>query len=341
VKGVLKGYTPIKSIIGIFLYVFILVQALLLQVLNGYGIEYYDGILYGLRYLLLFLLVNYLVNKSPILTLKIFIILVIVLVFISISAILFFGYEGILNGRINFIGMGPNVSSDLAIMVLSLAILAERNKWIGRFWLYSCLIAVFIYVPVTGSRRAMVFLFLCLLYWNPRFVFFTISALALSYFFYFSHLFTDVNIEGFVSVTRVLESISQLSNGNFEDGRSLVLKSILLLLNEFPLGVGLSDWAIQSEFSLQPGGISSHSHNWILQFFLKFGVISVVLISVLLIYCVSFLKDGYFFHAGFIFISMMSGYGWWNIKWVTTLLFFLLFLRASHHQFSLFVISRR
>ena len=187
----------------------------------------------------------------------------------------------------------------------------------------------------------MVFLLLCLLYWNPRFVFFAIAALASSYFLFFNQLFGDVTIERLVSITRVLESISQLSSGNFEDGRSLVLKSVLLMLKEFPVGVGLSDWAIQSELSLQEGGISSHSHNWMAQFFLKFGVMGVILVSVLLNYLVSFLKNGYFFHAGFLFIVMMSGYGWWNIKWVTTLLFFFLFLRASHHQFSLFVISRQ
>jgi len=336
-----KGYAPIKSIIGIVLYILILAQALLLQTLNGYGIEYYDGILYGLRYLLLFLLINYLVNKSPIFILKIFILVVIVLVSISISAILFFGYEGILNGRINFIGMGPNVSADLAIMVLSLAILAERNKWIGRLWLFSCLIAVFIYVPLTGSRRAMVLLLACLLYWNARLVFITIFALVSSYFIFFTQLVGNVTIDTFVSITRLLESVSQLSNGNFEDGRSLVLKSVLLLLNEFPVGVGLSDWAIQTELALQPGGIGSHSHNWIFQFFLKFGVMAVIIISVLVFYFVSFLKNGYFFHVGFLFIAMMSGYGWWNIKWVASLLFFILFLRASQRQISLFVIGRR
>ena len=68
---------------------------------------------------------------------------------------------------------------------------------------------------------------------------------------------------------------------------------------------------------------------------------AVIIISVLVFYFVSFLKNGYFFHVGFLFIAMMSGYGWWNIKWVASLLFFILFLRASQRQISLFVIGRR
>ena len=320
-----KMYT-IPILVGICI---ICVQALLIQALNGYGVQYYDGILYTVRYLLIFFLVSYLVQKYPIFTLKIFISILIILSSISITATFILGYEGILNGRINFIGMGPNVSSDLAIMILSLTILSAKNGWIGRFWLISCMFFVIIYVPLTGSRRALVFLIACLFYWNARFIILAIIPTVITLYFIFAQIFSEIDISNLVSITRSIESIIDIINGDFNDGRSVVFSSLGELLSKFPLGVGLSDWAIQSELTMQLDGIDSHSHNWIIQFYLKFGVMAIFFLGIIINYIYLFLKSEYYFHAIFILISMFTGYGWWNIKWVTALFFFMLFLKQS------------
>ena len=281
--------------------------------------------MYTVRFICIFYIINYLVKKSALLTLKAFISILIILISISISAVLFFGYEGILSGRINFVGMGPNVSADISIMILTMTIFAEKKALIGKAWLFACILFVLMYLPLTGSRRSLFFLALALMYWNTRLIFMFMTCLFLVVIMFFVEDIGVLEFENFVAISRTIETFSQISAGTFEDGRYLVLTSVISLLYEFPFGVGLSDWAIQSEFSKQNYGIDSHSHNWFFQFYLKFGLLALCLFIWLFKYIFIFFKNKLFFQTLFIIVISLTGYGWWNIKWVTVLFFFFLF----------------
>ena len=295
-----------------------LLLAMALQFSNGYYLQYYDGLVFALRLLIIFVILLELTRHNYVLTYKFFAVLILLLFLGSSAAFLLFGVKESLAGRYNLVGMGPNVSCDVIAMVYSISLLLYRKKLVSLRWLIVSLIPLILFIPFSGSRRAFFFAFIL--------IFLTLNAkarvamigslLGCAYFIIkFYALTWDDALSSVTSIIRVLETLEQINSGMFEDGRVEMYRTSINTILSNPFGVGLSDWAIQSEMSVH--GVGSHSHNFFLQIFLKFGLISVFLFCFFIYCCYFLVKNKYWFHILYFFIGLNTGYGFWNLKYCT------------------------
>jgi O-antigen ligase len=295
-----------------------LLLAMALQFSNGYYLQYYDGLVFALRLLIIFVILLELTRHNYVLTYKFFAVLILLLFLGSSAAFLLFGVKESLAGRYNLVGMGPNVSCDVIAMVYSISLLLYRKKLVSLRWLIVSLIPLILFIPFSGSRRAFFFAFIL--------IFLTLNAkarvamigslLGCAYFIIkFYALTWDDALSSVTSIIRVLETLEQINSGMFEDGRVEMYRTSINTILSNPFGVGLSDWAIQSEMSVH--GVGSHSHNFFLQIFLKFGLISVFIFCFFIYCCYFLVKNKYWFHILYFFIGLNTGYGFWNLKYCT------------------------
>ena len=236
----------------------------------------------------------------------------------SSAAFFLFGVNESLAGRYNLVGLGPNVSCDVIVMVYSISLLLYRKKLVRLRWLIISLIPLILFIPITGSRRALFFLFIL--------IFLTLNAKArlamigslLGFTYLIIEFYTltwDDTLSSISSITRTLEVLEQINSGTFEDGRLEMYRTSINTILSNPFGVGLSDWAIQAEMSVH--GVGSHTHNFFLQMFLKFGLMSVFIFCFFIYCCYFLIKNKYWFHILYFSIGLSTGYGFWNLKYST------------------------
>lgn len=306
-----------ENIFKLLLFTIINVLGLILLSVNGLDFTiFYDGILLFWR-VCLFIIFSHVVCDS--LDRKTVILVICsscaLLSVISIVAFLFFGFEGARGLRINYLGFGPNGSVDFA--VLSLCLLSVIAKDVDhKFILAFLAFCILLYIPLAGSRRSLVYLalLLLLLSWRDAKVRYVV---VLSCFFIlivavFLQDFSSEVYEQISLIVRILETIESISLGELNDGRGGMYDTALSVILNYPLGLGNSDWAIQSK--MQEIGVGSHTHNIILQLYLKLGIFGILMIFLLPRYPV--IKcNPYFLLALFIIVtSNLTGHGYWNVK---------------------------
>jgi O-antigen ligase len=295
-----------------------LLLAMALQFSNGYYLQYYDGLVFALRLLIIFVILLELTRHNYVLTYKFFAVLILLLFLGSSAAFFLFGVNESLAGRYNLVGLGPNVSCDVIVMVYSISLLLYRKKLVRLRWLIISLIPLILFIPITGSRRALFFLFIL--------IFLTLNAKArlamigslLGFTYLIIEFYTltwDDTLSSISSITRTLEVLEQINSGTFEDGRLEMYRTSINTILSNPFGVGLSDWAIQAEMSVH--GVGSHTHNFFLQMFLKFGLMSVFIFCFFIYCCYFLIKNKYWFHILYFSIGLSTGYGFWNLKYST------------------------
>ena len=305
-----------KWLLSLLAVTVVLLTAMALQFYSGYYLDYYDGIIFSLRLLVIFMILSELTRHDYLLTYKLVASLVLLLFIVSSAAFLLFGVEESLAGRFNLVGMGPNVSCDVIVMVYSVSLILYKKNSVSLLWLIVSLIPLILFIPFSGSRRALFFAFILIfLTMNSKGrVLLTATLVGCVYLFLHYYSFTlDEVFSSVTTISRVLETLEQINSGTFEDGRSDMYRTAINTVISNPFGVGLSDWAIQTEMSLH--GVGSHSHNFFIQMFLKFGLISMVIYAYFIYCCYFLLKYKYWFHLLYFCVGLNTGYGFWNLKY--------------------------
>jgi len=309
-----------RLINGIMLFLVIGASSMLLQATNNFGPEYFDGILYLWRYAALTVVVAFVFRCQPLLAIYVLVMSMMILVLVSLGSVLLFEYEGVLSGRINMLGMGPNVSSDFALYTLAICIYYHKNNKLPVVVLFAVFVLCLMYIPMTGSRRALIGLVLLAFYWRVAILAYSVLLLLLAAVV-FSIFGYDVFVltENAVSVFRLINTISEISSNNFSDGRVVMYANTIAVIGQYPLGIGLSDWAIQTQLGLY--GTGSHTHNFALQWYLKFGPLAVFPIAFLVGGLVGLYRRGFTIPVVIILVNILTGYGFWNAKYFVVILF--------------------
>ena len=307
-----------NTLLGLFC-AFIMCSALALQFRGGFFLEFYDGVAFILRFAIIFLMLKHLVQSDFLVAYKLIASIIFLLFVVSMTAFFIVGIEENTSGRLNLVGMGPNVSCDVLLMVYSVSLVLYRREYIGMSWLIAALMPLLLFIPFTGSRRAFVFglaLMFLTLSWRQR----TIIGVCLLLLGYALADYLGLNLSEAVSeistIVRVLESLEQLSTGSFQDGRSEMYRIATETVKANPFGIGLSDWAIQYEMGLH--GVGSHTHNFFIQMYLKFGIFSIFIYGLFFRFIYFLVSHKYWFHLLFFGITLNTGYGFWNIKYGLT-----------------------
>lgn len=327
----LKGF-PKKITFSFFffslMFFFLLLWSFILIVVNGFDVDiFHDGFLMAYRVVILYFILSFCAQHDCLHSLiKIVSFCIVSLVLISLGAVLLMGYEGVIGGRINLLGMGPNVSGDIVIIVFGLLLFLQKDLNLSRPALYFSLLVLSLYMPFTGSRRVLIYWLLILFFYSfhigaaRRFFVIvacsTIIVASLGYVF-LEEYFSDSSL---ISLVRLLEAFEQISAGEFNDGRIDMYQTAWSVINSFPFGLGGSDWLIQTE--MQKIGVGSHTHNIFLQFYLKIGpFLFLPMVAVIWFFAKNNLRGiGYIWVV--FFIQNLSGHGFWNQKYlfVTVLL---------------------
>lgn len=300
VLGVVLGLASIISL------------GVLLQVLNGYDLQYYDGILYSIRTAVLIIVCYQCMRHNFIWTINIATWLMIFIAIASIAYMFLMGYDGVLGGRYNLIGMGPNVSADALLLLFALNIYLYKKNLTSYGVLIILGVLCFIFIPLTGSRRALILLALVILYLNKRiFLYVILSAFIVVFIIWYFGVDFGVDIIG---IQRSLDLLDQIRSGGIEDGRSEMYSTVFEVLKIHPYGVGVSNWSIQE--AMARFGVGSHSHNLFLQLYLKYGFASVVFLLIYL-YCLMLLiRNRLWWFAIYAAVNLNTGYGFWNDKYL-------------------------
>lgn len=296
--------------------------ALAIQYVNGYGIEFYDGALTGLRYALLSFLIFEVVRSKFPWAISVLAVICCTLVLVSLLAVVLNGYQGVFGGRINLLGLGANVSSDLLIIVLLLTFYSHKRGFLRVNYLLAMTVAATIFVPLTGSRRALLYLALSLAYisLHTRFLRrpgFYIGGVLLVFVAITQPAITELVARG---VERMSSSLSKIVEGEFNDGRVQMYAGALQVVANNPWGVGLSDWAIQLEL-VKAGAWGSHTHNLFIQLYLKFGPFSILLFFLIYRWIRIAIRGGGGVLILVMVASSLSGYGFWNLKFFSIYVF--------------------
>jgi O-antigen ligase len=309
----------------------------IVQANNGFeSAIFHDGYISSVR-LLLILLFFYLFLSSHniLLMVKVFVISFIILCCISISAVAFTGFEGIMGGRINLLGMGVNVSSDALLMVtfFSLWIREREKSTTGTCIIFlGTLFLIFIMIILTGSRRAVLFYFVIIFLFKyfskngiDKFYMIVKSSfvLPLTFFalFIFSGVFAEsLNLQGLLRLLTIIDKLDSVTN----DGRVGMYGGAFQVIHKYPFGLGLSDWAIQQE--LGKFTVGSHTHNFILQWYLKFGLSLFFIMIPIFLILRSCINNPVLLAIWIpIFFNHMTGYGYWNFKYSFIMGFLIVF----------------
>jgi len=319
--------------IGFNFYVFsvmafwLVVWSFILITVNGFDVSvYHDGFLMTYRIVILYFIFSFCARQN-----KLYFLIttvsfcVVVLVLISLGAVVIMGYEGVIGGRINLLGMGPNVSGDTVAIVFGLLVFLRKEMNLSRPVFYISLLILSVYLPFTGSRRILFYWFLLLFFYcfhvgaMRRFLivvalFFMVLA-SFGYMF-FAESFSDSSL---ISIVRLFDTVEQIRTGGFVDGRSGMYQTALAVIDSFPFGLGGSDWLIQTE--MQKIGVGSHTHNVFLQFYLKVGPLLLIpVVAVIWFFSKNNLRGvGYIWVI--VFIQNMTGHGLWNQKYLLVIVF--------------------
>lgn len=308
----------------------LLLFGLVIQAVNGKAVtEFIDGLIYSFRIIIYFSFLYFLINDNNVNKIAYYIVLsCLALSCISILGVVFGGYEGIFGGRINFLGMGVNITADFLLLCSFLIHLffyqQAKLKW------FLVLSVFFVMVILTGSRRSLVLFFVIPVFLNfirisnRDKIFFVVKVLIASVIFVsalyiFSKAFAEqLNLQGLIRIVETIENINDL-----QDGRSGMYNAALSVVQKYPFGVGLSDWAIQSKMSIF--GTGSHTHNFLIQSYLKYGFAIVLFIFPLIILAKQISLNLLLLPIWVVFfLNQMTGYGFWNQKFC--MFFMLLFV---------------
>lgn len=311
------------------------------------GIDYFiyiDGIIYTIRFLIVYILTAYfLKHKYGFLEeLKTVIIFSsIILVTGSILAWVM-GYQGIMGGRINALGMGPHVTAIFYIFVMFMIFSNLKhgkcsdklNYSSGKFFCLFALAILSFGILLTGSRRALLYLVIAYLFFyfyiirsvHVKFIFaIPVIILAFISLIYINDILLFLSDNGINIAGRILEMLNGKESVS-NDGRFSMWWQVSKLFEQYPYGVGLSDWFIQKVMGNY--GWDSHTHNLILQFYFKYSF-SIILFSYFLVSIFIGIKKRIIYAVPLLimFVDSMGGYILWNQKamYIVCLFFVLLF----------------
>ena len=301
----------------------------ILIAVNGFDVSvYHDGFLMTYRIVILFFIFSFCARQNQLNVLvKVVSFCVFILVLISLGAVVIMGYEGVIGGRVNLLGMGPNVSGDTVAIVFGILIFMRKDINLSRPVFYISLLILSLYLPFTGSRRILFYWFLLLFFYcfhvgaMRRFLtglaIFVMVMASFSYLF-LADSFTDRSL---ISIVRLFETFEQIRTGELVDGRSDMYQTALGVIGSFPFGLGGSDWLIQTE--MQKIGVGSHTHNVFLQSYLKIGPLLFipVVAATLFFYRNNLRGVGYIWVI--VFIQNMTGHGFWNQKYLLVVILLL------------------
>lgn len=315
--------------------------AFLTLLINNYNTEFYDGVLYAVRYLLLAFLVHDVYQRSPAWAIKALVVICCSLVTISLVAVAVFDYEGVFGGRINLLGLGVNTSSDLLVLVMLLTYYHAQKGVIGFKYATLMLVAGTLFLPLTGGRRGVIYLILVIIMFAGRFKrvvnFWSVSG---SVLIFAIAALQPLVIEFFVGgLGRLSDSIGGVLSGDFVDGRMGMYQGAFSVVENNLLGVGLSDWAIQIEL-VRNGAWGSHTHNFFLQTYLRLGPLSIVLLYFLAATLVFSVRGSAKLLMLVMLVSMMTGYGFWNLKYFSIFAFACIYIWRADKDRNLQSFSR-
>ena len=298
----------------VFTYFSLSMISLFMQLFNGYDFQYYDGVISIIRSLTVLNLVFFVLNRDAIGSIKIFMSTLCILAAISIIFFSVLGNTSSIAGRINLLGMGPNVSADVLVMFSILSLYMVKRRLVGSAWFFALLVVSLIFVPLAGSRRALLFLVLLLaLSFQKRYAILYVGLFFLGLIVF---AFSGTRLDLLFSTTgfsRVMDSFELYKLGQFSDGRSDMFKTVMLAIQNNPWGVGISSWAVQSEMAKY--GVGSHAHNLFLQFYLYYGFFSVAFLYPLFRVVSILYLNRFHLLLSFLFVSNITGYGYWNLKY--------------------------
>ena len=136
-------------------------------------------------------------------------------------------------------------------------------------------------------------------------------------------LYETINENEYSNLINKFQNIFK-NNSSFtkKDERFYMYNMTYKLIVEYPWGLGNSNWLIQSEL-YKISGVASHTHNFLLQWYLRFGVLTIVILYPLL----RFLKGlKYKTTASLVLmvfvINQTFGYGLWNMKYLALMIIF-------------------
>ncbi|WKC43254.1 O-antigen ligase family protein [Shewanella algae] len=340
---------PVKTLtIIVRLEVVVVVVATILGiffgVLNDVDFSiYFDGVIYTFRFVLVYIVGAYLIRDNEYFVREcefVFILSAVILVSGSLLA-WFLGYQGIMGGRINALGMGPHVTAIFYIFVMFIVFsklkrtrLDEAQISKVKIAFYYLFLAVLSFgILLTGSRRALLYLaftYLFLYFYVVKSV--SLKLMVMLFFLcflvivslYIKDILFFLSQNGISIAGRVLEMLDGNESVG-EDGRFGMWWQVSKLFEQYPYGVGLSDWFIQK--TMGKYGWDSHTHNLLLQFYFKYGV-SSILFSYFLVSIVVGLKKRiiYSIPLSLMFVDSMGGYIFWNQKAIYIVCLFFVFL---------------
>jgi hypothetical protein len=228
-----------------------------------------------------------------------------------------------MEGRINTLGMGINITAEFFTYMFVIAfIFNTKNK--SFFYIFVMLLS-FLVISITGSRRAIVVVFFIVFLYKirsfnkkKRIIYLLSLSIMLFVFSMFSksviHFLAEkTHLSTFLRLDETLNM--QVESEENIDGRYIMYLNTFYILMNSPMGFGNSDWLIQDKLSLY--GTGSHTHNFFLQNYLKYGFATI-----LLIYPIRkiFLGIKYNTYTSYLFIGIMinqfTGVGFWNIKYL-------------------------
>lgn len=283
IKSLTIRNIPYRVLKPLFTWIAINAIGVATLVSNGYSLTlYYDGMLFAARTVVFGLLIWFWIKEiGAISVMKVFTSSIVILAAISIVAQTLLGYSGTVDNRLNMLAMGPNIASDLAILSMTVMLYLSHNKKIAKSYFWISAIILLVFLPLAGSRRFIIYVL----------IFSTMHlyaigakrALVLSFagltilFIALSTQGIDLVFSGTSIERRIAETIDRYQTANTVDGRSEIYRAALDLLWNHPFGIGNSDWLIQEQ--LRPYGFTSHTHNIIAQFYLKYGPLSFLALA--------------------------------------------------------------
>jgi hypothetical protein len=334
-----ESFTHSKSIFMlVILFMFLTLIGLVLQYVNGFSMSaYIDGLIYSLRWIFMLLISDGLVRIAGVdKAIKVIYYSTIILSFVSFLAFFVIGYESHFESRFNFMGVGVNGTAEIILYALVLKIFLMEKPHHNNKVVYTMIAVVSLcfMLYLTGGRRALLLLILI----GVLFFFSNKSGLNLTSKVISIILFLSVSI---LMIDEILASL--FSNENFmyftsafnisqlnQDGRFAMYLGVFSLLEKYPLGIGLSDWAIQSE--LNNFTVGSHSHNFIIQSYLKYGPSILILFPIVMSTVLKLNRNLVMLWFIFLF-HQMTGYGFWNQKYMFVIALVLaITFNYSHHR---------
>lgn len=317
-----------KLYLGLVLFISSSIIGFLLLGINGFNVfVYFDSVVYSLRLLLVYYIASNILKFYD----DIYFWFVTVLsaaVFLALISIIMhfaFNYSTALKGRVNTLGMGVNITAEFFTYVFVVAYMfRKRNNHIFLICLFVMTISLLV-IFMTGSRRALVVLFFVMLLYvyrnssrRNKMLIGLLTFISIPLFFtvgphVINFLSKTTNLSTFQRLSESL--IVDTSNSKNIDGRvGMYLNSYRVFLTN-PFGLGNSDWLIQDNLSVF--GTGSHTHNFFIQNYFKYGLGALLLIYPLVkIFkgiknntLSSYLLIG-------IMINQFTGVGFWNIKYL-------------------------